>query len=807
MHSDFNINKANDFCKSILKYNSHTYREITNTILNIFSLTADGDRKILLLLLKMPTSRYLKLNLPITNISEDIKFEDVSSENTGIVANSIYYDLQDLNNWILEPQDINIVKLVRQIKSIESPQIFSDDYLKVGYSILSAKILISKYKKSLLVLMSQESEIELDTDIETSYYRRNLFPKAWILFSLKYLEEIDTDRNMITIFSDNMALIYYGNIWKSIAQGEFYKCDEYEKQIRTEEEIMAKLEEEDPNYLTSSMPDIIYRLDSVKDVIRDFCQIVDPRELHNDDCTIALEPAVYINTKALKSSLVNELLKITQLILKMTIVDIYYISTENNIKILGELFRSLSVLKKDVENKSVSLTKNNYLTEKLYQIERVSLFDTIELLLLKTSVLLSQLLEQKANGVPNEICFHHKINNETWKNVVFYNEMVINNESSKSKFANYYQSKGKEILKLDYHELSNLPKIRMYNKHISQSLSSYKGTKKYFDLLLNKEPTLENFKNVSEEFSQYIIQSAAQKMPPSLYIKVILWLDNYMSAQTDITNAITLQRKVLREFRKYIIKYDSEKDIPYLNRSYFEYSFYNKDGFWIELKDDVQEDLIFIASLHCNPLNPSFLNHFHLFYNNKLKDIVDRMIFNTGLEVEDALKSVKEDRKLLEIKLKKDRELLDKELKDVSNQLDRDRGKTLQLVGLLVAFIAFITTIIGTQSVVERFEEILVFLFVYLIGVIVFVICIQRVVVEVSKKGEPEANFWRHHSLYVIFITILILFLGSVCLWHNTDNDKKKKTPDTKVEIQNHIKTVNNNITEQDTTNISNDNF
>ena len=92
----------------------------------------------------------------------------------------------------------------------------------------------------------------------------------------------------------------------------------------------------------------------------------------------------------------------------------------------------------------------------------------------------------------------------------------------------------------------------------------------------------------------------------------------------------------------------------------------------------------------------------------------------------------------------------------IIDTVKEERGKTLQLVGLLGSFIAFIAASVRFQNNNVTIGEYLTFTCTYVIGVIIFILCVFLISNTTKSSKDNGRLSWCLFFALVVFLAVLV---------------------------------------------------
>lgn len=611
-----------------------------------------------------------------------------------------------------------------------------------------------------------------------------------------------TENSKIHSYCDAITIMFFIYLWKSIACAEFYIIPEYENKIRT-----IKSEQKD-DFEPRILPAFINYYSDISSFIKTFINRVTPFNHDGEyELNVELDEDLivdYIPDKYLKTDILNPLMKLTQQLLDITIIDIRYVASEKNLSKLVNFIYALKRFKDNLSSINSGLAKNTaiYLEQvvaKSLKINALDLFhDTINTLTFKACILAKQIIKQTT---PKEkICFEYsgladaEISElieqyETYE--INYNKDIFHclyngkYELSTSEYKKYIQVI-EALYKDNCHFTSNF--IKTYNYNVNRGFNTYQLDHRIFTLIQGDGGSSEIIDAVKELINRYDAKDnknvilSYKEISPSTLVKAIEWFYRYLKNSKECHHEeITLYGKLLNCLRHFIVIYKNGNDSPYRFRSYFEHSFYQIDGNNINnIKLTYNsfnnynclnfEKSIFIASFGYTPINLVFLENFFLSYNRRFR-ILESIEIQKSIDISNKL-STQSQETILTIK--------------------EERGRTLQLVGLLGTFIAFVASLVGNQKVANNIYDFCLFALTFMTGVLVFILCVNRIV-DIKKDIKITDSMklgWRAlgkmafvkivNPYWIIVIILLIVMFLLVSnrpeVLGNLDSDIKKKT-------------------------------
>ncbi|WP_419490838.1 hypothetical protein, partial [Alistipes putredinis] len=174
-------------------------------------------------------------------------------------------------------------------------------------------------------------------------------------------------------------------------------------------------------------------------------------------------------------------------------------------------------------------------------------------------------------------------------------------------------------------------------------------------------------------------------------------------------------------------------------------------------KDNIiRNKSVFFASYQYNPIDIQYLENFFFEFNNKWHEIQEK-------RMTEQINTM---------------ETLSKENKEIHPQIIElfadERKRTIQLLGIFGAMLAFVSSVVGMQKIVETPAEFALFAFTYILGLLIFVVAIHHVIIRHHKivrnnqlaqqnRQDNQArqnckpitrNIW--HPIWIIILALII---------------------------------------------------
>jgi hypothetical protein len=621
------------------------------------------------------------------------------------------------------------------------------------YSIIAA-LRIWEEKKKQNKVEGQELQKDTFSDEDLAALLKRSFGEFCVAYTYMH------NKTDFYSYCDAITFLFFTYLWKSVAVGEFYIVSGYKDIIRAWEDKKDDLDER-------ILPAFINCYSDISSAIATFVNRINPKnngglyEVHfelDQDLIIDSIPGKYVKTEHLQP-----LIKLTQLLFDITVIDIRYIASESNLSKLINFIYAFDKLKKSLSPTKATLARRTSIfLEQAFDVNALEILNNvIEALIFKACVLSKQMMEQQAPAGP-KICFGYspltnpEINSiieqysqyaKDYTKDIFY---VLYKHDSKNDIST--QDKFQDDLKNCRKDNSRYPEcslIKKYNENIDEGVSAYITNNRLYYLIKNNADPQSIIQGIESFVQEHSDITAFKCVSPSTLVKSILWLYNYLKNSVNREHrVIYTYGKLLNCLRLFIIAYKNEKDAPRRFRSYFEYSYCSVEDKKVikvylspaELQNYDREQTkqyIFFASQGYSPVNMQFLENFFLKYNREFRTF-------EGDAIEDSIKKSEE---------------LSGKITGAIATIKEERGRTLQLVGLLGTFIAFVSSLVGTQKVAIDIFDFMLFFITFMTGILVFVFCVYNIANPDKESVWKLQNFKNPY-----FITLLLLILAMAIL-------------------------------------------
>lgn len=624
-------------------------------------------------------------------------------------------------------------------------------------------------------------------------------------------------------YCDAITLLFFIYLWKSISIGEFYYIENYSEYIKPNDEDKERI-------IDRKLPAFVHLYPQIYSFTKNFTTIVKPRNNRSKGIIYYYKSPVNIlatrlveisSPNIIKTELLKPLIDLTEQLYEVTVIDLFYEGSERSISRLSTFISSLHCANTEFFIPIINAEGNGSIISLLIKTFDENAVTTLKrnvaLLFFKSSVLIQQIVDQynitvaKSIQIPT-ICEYYKLSDEevniivrtyntSWKNYDVANNVI-------DPFYNVYQRYKNETINLkqldEYRYGKSFgklpPLVELYNSNINNAIE-LRAKNSYQIQVINSDNNSSDIINAITVFVNRVETESAQRLKfnytsPSTYIKPLMWLhnnivNNKVADESDRRSQITLFETLLKDFRRYINLYKDKESycVPQAYRSYFEYSFAKLDSnntyrkeyidFTSELDYKELDRCIFFASLGYQPFNVKSLESLFHYFNLEFKTIERKAIEQS---IETANKATNY-------------------ANSASQSIKDERGRTLQLVGLLGTFIAFVSSIVGMQKVATDIIEFMLFAVTFLFGILVFIYCIYQISYAMQGNESQDETETKKSKIelfkfpMILVICLLFIFITAMATMHYTNNDSllNEKTIDYKSDSTN-ISIINNGI-------------
>ena len=770
------IYQASSFYNGLVDGELESYSSIVYSCLyEVFKIKTLDDIRILKAASKIPCSDYAYWDKEVCTSS----IEDISK----------FVHSCDNNN---DRKD-DIIDFKHEIDKLEKEEAHGQ-FLKSYYNIYKYIKLAEKIIEKRNETASQSVEPIIlqghwswSKEIASEFQEIRQYKKL-VKFCISYMYY--TQKDVVKKHFQAIPLQFYSFLIKSILRAEFIYIKNYDSILK------ARSVNEMDAY--SVMPEIVaYGIEPICETInkcnRQYQFLLRDKDSFNE--CICLE--AYTDNKFYRPKYKNEqvcvvtgqwipIVDIIKLAFEISLIDIAYISSSQNIRLLMSLIKGIHDL------------KEYYLEENIGFINSIDkgLWDNVEqvnnMLRIKAAILLSQIVEQKqpSDDVSMMPKLSYNISDEIINKAT--EEMKGIADNSNNPFIDFYKGHGDDKIKTinDLFCNRNITLLNQSSSTHEYGIDSYNeyafsGIKLY----ISHTPTYYAVKGlistddengVIDLLSSYIggaNNKLLHEVPPSLYVKVIKYLyniaDRHIKDNFDFADkALGLMDKMNDILRQAILTYKNGNQTPCRYRPLFEYSFYQYDEGKLlmyeptKLEDFIKgqtqiDNVLFISSLNnVGPINYTYLENFYYTYN-RISHQLHRKI---------QLQLLKKEENVLSKIIEEERE---KEKRNLINTIQEERKNTIQIVGILGTFIAFVSSIAGMIQSVACIVDFVLFCVIFVLCLLSFVWCLNNLLTTSKVLAK-----WKLKSVIIILLTILILSI--LCLCYKFGDLKKGEITETK---------------------------
>lgn len=755
------IQKAQEVYEKVLNEDIEIYKFFITSVLTSFGIKNNYQLDILSNCLKGNDARYLYVN-----------FHNGGKYNFSLGERIIQYDFSFKDNIEFETLDIraednefnidlNKQELYERCRIDDIKELQDSSGILGVYSLLASiklwEIILLKYEQYDNNNIEQIKPLSYSSKELTDVFKRSFGEYCVRLMWKNNIEDLYN-------YCDAITLQFFIYLWKSIVIGEFYIVPDYGNRINIIKEYSEKTYGRILPAFTSYYPEICSSFNTFINRIKPY----DKKEdgiVYNIDTnpkTTANKVIDTYSSQFIKTKMLKPLIELTEQLFEMTVIDLNYSASEKNIAILVDFISSLNIFKTQSFNTSKSSNAQSASIHLKKHIDSTALAifeNVIELLLYKTSILINQIIKQteslilKPKSNISIICNQYKLANDNINRIVSGFSL---GDYEEDPFYTLYCDYKNKIL-----DLSNIQSLRSnrmtsghwwekYNNNIDYAIELRKTNSILLDSIQN------NQEQALSEIEKFVNRQIDSKQgyeykytSPSTYVNAIVWLYEYIIQNKNKNNGkeTRLLGNLLKCFRKYINVYKNLNFAPQTYRSYFNYSFCIKQGYTLKkVRIDSTsltgentldlKDCIFFASIGYQPFNIESLETFFYHYNQELKTFERESIL---ISIEESYKATQESHK-------------------VTKKLEDEQSKTLQLVGMLGVFIAFVSSIVNMQTVATDIFKFILFATTFMTGILIFIFSIGFITQRDSK--------WKtFHTINLILIGLLIVTIIKMSIY------------------------------------------
>lgn len=550
------------------------------------------------------------------------------------------------------------------------------------------------------------------------------------LFDKKYNEYVECD--------NQLSLIFFTLLWKSLLLGEFYSVTNYCADLQLKASNYNQDNDNDRRIVAYN-PSVVQNYTEIETDLKNFCEKIKVKKENDSKSTIiTLDVFSLIEVQNQdKTSLFRVLRNLTLLILEMTRLDLYYVTTVENVKKLGLLYEKLRNLQEAIARTG---SFDGVKIPSIYDSEeKQKTQDAIAALMFKTQKLVVGMLRQQVPEQDEDIAYRYEFLRDISKDVVG----ISYGPAKDNGYWNYLNDRN------DYWRLGEADFKKEYLVDIRQGQSQ--GAQHDYDTSIAQEGRKLHFKNqdffkkvygeeeVSDnDIADYIEQTKrdpVEKWNPALLVRLVKYIDENKEKMSIET--LSNLHEVSRRLKECVFKYQRDDfSAPLYFRPSFEYSFLYRQG------DQKNGDKIFFASLLSRPVNIVFLDRFCMKYEHLYQKWMEEKMLVMGKAIINAQKEVREAKEKVS--------QTEEKVISVSQEVREERGRSLQFLGIFGAFIAFASSIVGLQKVVNNIWEYVLFASTYVLCIFIFALCIFRISWHGDKAylDKREAIFKKNYRTF-----------------------------------------------------------
>ena len=548
-------------------------------------------------------------------------------------------------------------------QSIELPR---NNNNKVDWALNGTELLYSKLTKTHKDCSSSSS---LDS---AKYFVSRIQEEKLGSIIVSYASDVASKETYHKFIEENSSIIFF-NLFKSLVVGEYIYLDDYSQILGNA--INAIDEYSDDIKSTARNTDIWREFVRVFRKIQRFCYTL-KKVIYPDNHNIDIESVGidgYVNRRDVEIDCQNiskVWTKLLGIILNITFIDFVYVTNRTNIEVLYSAFEYIKLLPKEYPYIITTEVRNEIITP-------VSA---------KLKFLMLQMLNQGVadNKYRDLLPQYYFVDNDS--NILFKENKAIYEPID----YNYFK-------KVKHRDLRNHSDLNKYNTLCKEIFQIHKTQSKILEEII-KDDTYSS-QRVIELIDQYLNNDANTYTAPFLYYTISYSYQQAINAISNnenekIDKTCKVLNTLLNKLSQYIEKYKNGMTGINQVRRYFQDSIYEwKDGEFkpVKIIEDgsinhtiLKNSIVSFVSYQAKPINIPFLINFLNFHK-----------LETGK---------------IEIKILSKR--TNEEVNNVHETLKHERNYTIQILGLLGSFIAFVSIIsTGAANVVNSQT-----LFVYLVG-------------------------------------------------------------------------------------------
>lgn len=610
-----------------------------------------------------------------------------------------------------------------------------------------------------------------------------------------------TEKDVVTKHFQVLPLKFYHYVIKSILKAEYLYIPDYKN-------IFKKYNDNDNDNVHAVLPDVVtYGIEPIREVINKCDHQYGALLATSNDIKKNFYFDTYIDNKFHRPKYKNEqvsvetgqwipIVEIIKLAYEASFIEIAYISSSHNIRILMSLFKGIKDLNSYYQKNSNILSIIDTIENKLWkEVEELN-----QILCLKVTILLSQIIEQKSPEDDSSMMprFHYNIPEETIQNAI---KDISNIKIDDNPFIEFCENPSKYDIKTIeelFNKKSIIPLyktvildysgINKYNEFINYGLELSIGqTPIYIAIkkLKVERPKLQDEKDFINCLTTYIANKSndilLKVVPPSLYVKSIKCLCKITNRHinSDVSFAkrsLDLLDRILGLLRLATLAYKDQSITPYRFRPLFEYSFYEYSNQKLLLVNAYEYDnfieyltytdnVLFLPSfIYPHPVNYNYLENFFFCYN--------RIVHQYHHEI---------NQKFIEHKSEDLKENAD-------SKMNEERKKTIQLLGIFGTFIAFVSSVAGMIKSVDCIVDFMLFCMTFVVCLLIFIWCLYTFFTDGGKHSK-----WKLVLSTIAILAIIGAFAFCVLQIFDTSKteedklDKVEQSANTSVKIDSNI--------------------
>lgn len=453
-------------------------------------------------------------------------------------------------------------------------------------------------------------------------------------------------------------------------------------------------------------------------------------------------------------------------IFDMSMLDLIFVTTQENVHLLLEVCENLERLKGCL----------SYPDE-----ESSEIISALEIARLKTSLILKAMISQTACDEDIEATMHaDEYVAEVDEMLIGYND--LNRDTFKfAPHAKCYDGISKRMNKFIKHTnyKDKLQDILRYNQHSDKGISSFLMDKSGIYPLIKDRNIEKIMQTLNHEIQSsrvsgskvYIFKNYSPYILTKLVELITVRLDQ------DMKNNKTVDQKIFEILRSLLfsIQYicdqyeDGNNLVDNQPRHYFEKSIYvadlkNNSFSQKEIVDigelaDLQNGF-FCAALHSSPVNIIYLKRFARNYTTHAE--VLNSIFHD--------RSIEKSAERFEVKFN---EKFERNAESIDNRFNTERTRNIQLLGILAAFIAFVSMMAIESKTASDYASFFIYSGTFAICIVMFVFAIKHLLItpNLNWKEHKCAIIW-HSVAYSIFIALIASLVIVTTQKYRKETDK-----------------------------------